>query len=242
VPGTAATGAVRSSAWIWPFSSTQSTTACSGGSRYNPTTSTTFASSFLRHVDRAYPGVEPHLVMDNYAHKHPAVKAWLEDNPRVHVHFTHQELQVAVPFLAPAGHLPGRDVQRGEQGGPAVSDVVVGATLDQVRLHRQYQARGRTVRPTLIIRGGRDDLLVLLVQQDQEALAVAIPGSRLVVYNDTGHLVLWEQPQRGGQRSDRFPHEPVRLTIGRQRQRRGWRTSVGPGLAGFHGRWLRGAG
>jgi pimeloyl-ACP methyl ester carboxylesterase len=47
--------------------------------------------------------------------------------------------------------------------------------------------------PTLIIRGERDDLLV---QQDQEALAVAIPGSRLVVYNDTGHLVLWEQPQR----------------------------------------------
>ena len=47
--------------------------------------------------------------------------------------------------------------------------------------------------PTLIIRGERDDLLV---QQDQEALAVAIPGSRLVEYNDTGHLVLWEQPQR----------------------------------------------
>jgi rifampin ADP-ribosylating transferase len=47
--------------------------------------------------------------------------------------------------------------------------------------------------PTLIIRGKRDDLLV---QQDQEALAVAIPGSRLVEYNDTGHLVLWEQPQR----------------------------------------------
>ena len=27
--------------------------------------------------------------MDNYAaHKHPAVKAWLADNPRVRVHFT----------------------------------------------------------------------------------------------------------------------------------------------------------
>jgi hypothetical protein len=27
--------------------------------------------------------------MDNYAaHKHPAVKAWLEANPRIHVHFT----------------------------------------------------------------------------------------------------------------------------------------------------------
>src|SRR3954447_15923988 len=45
--------------------------------------------AFLRHVARAYPDVELHLVMDNYAtHKHPNVKAWLADNPRVRVHFT----------------------------------------------------------------------------------------------------------------------------------------------------------
>ena len=44
---------------------------------------------FLRQVARAYPTVELHLVMDNYAaHKHPAVKAWLAANPRVQVHFT----------------------------------------------------------------------------------------------------------------------------------------------------------
>jgi transposase len=45
--------------------------------------------AFLRQVARAYPGVELHLVMDNYAaHKHPKVKDWLAANPRVHVHFT----------------------------------------------------------------------------------------------------------------------------------------------------------
>jgi DDE superfamily endonuclease len=45
--------------------------------------------AFLRQVARAYPDRELHLVMDNYAaHKHPNVKAWLEANPRVHVHFT----------------------------------------------------------------------------------------------------------------------------------------------------------
>jgi transposase len=44
---------------------------------------------FLRQVARAYPTVQLHLVMDNYAaHKHAAVKAWLEANPRIHVHFT----------------------------------------------------------------------------------------------------------------------------------------------------------
>lgn len=47
--------------------------------------------------------------------------------------------------------------------------------------------------PTLIIWGGRDELLS---REDEETLAAAIPGSRLVVYDDTGHLVLWEQPQR----------------------------------------------
>jgi rifampin ADP-ribosylating transferase len=47
--------------------------------------------------------------------------------------------------------------------------------------------------PTLIIWGGRDELLS---GDDQEALAAAIPGSHLVVYQDTGHLVLWEQPER----------------------------------------------
>jgi transposase len=45
--------------------------------------------AFLRHVARAYPDRELHLVMDNYAaHKHPNVKAWLTANPRIHVHFT----------------------------------------------------------------------------------------------------------------------------------------------------------
>ena len=44
---------------------------------------------FLRQVTRAYPTGDLHLVMDNYAaHKHPAVRAWLAANPRVHAHFT----------------------------------------------------------------------------------------------------------------------------------------------------------
>ena len=44
---------------------------------------------FLRQVARAYPDVELHLVMDNYAaHKHAAVKDWLAANPRIQVHFT----------------------------------------------------------------------------------------------------------------------------------------------------------
>jgi pimeloyl-ACP methyl ester carboxylesterase len=47
--------------------------------------------------------------------------------------------------------------------------------------------------PTLIIWGARDELLP---RDDADALAAAIPASRLVVYEDTGHVVLWEQPER----------------------------------------------
>jgi transposase len=44
---------------------------------------------FLRHLARAYPDIELHLVMDNYAtHKTPDVNTWLADHPRIHVHFT----------------------------------------------------------------------------------------------------------------------------------------------------------
>jgi transposase len=44
---------------------------------------------FLKHLARAYPDQELHLVMDNYAtHKRLEVRNWLDDNPRIHVHFT----------------------------------------------------------------------------------------------------------------------------------------------------------
>jgi pimeloyl-ACP methyl ester carboxylesterase len=55
--------------------------------------------------------------------------------------------------------------------------------------------------PTLIIWGARDGLLS---RDDEEALAAAIPGSQLLVYEDTGHLVLWEQPERVADDLTRF--------------------------------------
>jgi pimeloyl-ACP methyl ester carboxylesterase len=52
---------------------------------------------------------------------------------------------------------------------------------------------GTITAPTLIIWGARDELLPW---EEERALTAAIPGSRLVGYEDTGHLVLWEQPER----------------------------------------------
>jgi transposase/DNA-binding CsgD family transcriptional regulator len=45
--------------------------------------------AFLKQTARAYPEVELHLVMDNYAaHKRIEITTWLAANPRVHIHFT----------------------------------------------------------------------------------------------------------------------------------------------------------
>jgi transposase len=43
---------------------------------------------FLRQVDREFPAVDLHLIMDNYGtHKEPHVQAWLAKHPRFHCHF-----------------------------------------------------------------------------------------------------------------------------------------------------------
>ncbi len=47
--------------------------------------------------------------------------------------------------------------------------------------------------PTLILWGDRD---ASLGRAQGDDLVRAIPGSRMIVYADTGHLVLWEQPDR----------------------------------------------
>lgn len=53
--------------------------------------------------------------------------------------------------------------------------------------------RGPITVPTLILWGAEED--VLPAGQGRE-LAAAIEGSRLVTYEGTGHLVLWERPER----------------------------------------------
>ena len=45
--------------------------------------------AFLRRVERTYPVVELHVILDNVStHKTPAVQAWLAAHPRVTFHFT----------------------------------------------------------------------------------------------------------------------------------------------------------
>jgi non-heme chloroperoxidase len=52
---------------------------------------------------------------------------------------------------------------------------------------------GTIIAPTLILWGDRDGFLP---RSDAEALAAAIPRSRLVTYEGAGHLLLVEEPER----------------------------------------------
>jgi rifampin ADP-ribosylating transferase len=52
---------------------------------------------------------------------------------------------------------------------------------------------GRIRVPTLVLWGDRD---AALPREQQERLVAAIPVARLAVYEGTGHLVLWEEPER----------------------------------------------
>jgi transposase len=47
------------------------------------------APEVVKQLAKTHPHQELHLVCDNYAtHKHPNVRAWLERNPRITLHFT----------------------------------------------------------------------------------------------------------------------------------------------------------
>ena len=52
---------------------------------------------------------------------------------------------------------------------------------------------GKITVPTLILWGKEDDVLP---RAQADELVAAIPDSRLLTYERTGHLVLWEQPER----------------------------------------------
>jgi non-heme chloroperoxidase len=62
------------------------------------------------------------------------------------------------------------------------------------RLEGDYSAELNRIKiPTLIVWGDHD---VRYPRGEQEALASAIAGSRLLVYHGAGHLLHWEEPQR----------------------------------------------
>ena len=67
------------------------------------------------------------------------------------------------------------------------------ATLHGLTTSRPPTDLGVITAPTLVISGGRDGLLG---RGQTDALVSAVPGAQWIEYEDTGHLVLEEQPAR----------------------------------------------
>jgi pimeloyl-ACP methyl ester carboxylesterase len=64
---------------------------------------------------------------------------------------------------------------------------------------------GRIAAPTLLLWGEAD---AYFPRAEQERLAAAIPGARLVAYPDTGHCPHWERPERVAADLDAFVRPP----------------------------------
>ncbi len=71
--------------------------------------------------------------------------------------------------------------------GPWLSQAAAGAWFGLVGRHHLITA------PTLVLHGADDEVMD---PRNGEVLAGGIPGARLVVVEDTGHLLFWEQPER----------------------------------------------
>lgn len=89
--------------------------------------------------------------------------------------------------------VPGWYVDDRVRDGARISAHVWHQTLDGLCTATPPTDLGTITVPTLVLWGEQDDVIA---REDQDQLVQAIPGARLVVYEDTGHLVLWERPDR----------------------------------------------
>ena len=71
-------------------------------------------------------------------------------------------------------------------------DGVIGALLGMANRPDSTPGLSGISVPTLVVTGADDEVIP---PEESEALAAAIPGARLRVLPDAGHMVAWEQPE-----------------------------------------------
>jgi 3-oxoadipate enol-lactonase len=67
------------------------------------------------------------------------------------------------------------------------------AQVEAIRSHDTSARLGTITAPTLVLHGTEDQMLSY---RNGEAIARAIPGARLEIFDGTGHLFFWEEPAR----------------------------------------------
>jgi non-heme chloroperoxidase len=133
--------------------------------------------------------------------------------------------QVAVGLQAAVGALADpvsadfvREFQAGAAYVPLPETFVEGLVAESLKLPARVWKRtldglfafddaaelGRIAAPTLLIWGEWDRWLP---REEEDQLAAAIPGARVVVYPATGHSPNWERPERVAADLDAFVHQ-----------------------------------
>ena len=75
----------------------------------------------------------------------------------------------------------------------AVAVPVIMAQTQAILEHDTSERLAGLRMPVLVIHGTADEILPV---QNGRLVASHIPGSRLEIFEDTGHLFFWEQPER----------------------------------------------
>jgi 3-oxoadipate enol-lactonase len=78
----------------------------------------------------------------------------------------------------------------------AVAVAVIMAQMQAIGAHDTSARLGSVVAPTLVVHGTADELLP---SENGRLIASLIPGARLEIMPDTGHLFFWEQPARAAE-------------------------------------------
>jgi pimeloyl-ACP methyl ester carboxylesterase len=87
------------------------------------------------------------------------------------------------PFAAMAAALP----------APAET---IGVQLQAIMAHDTHDRLAEIAAPTLVVHGTADRMLGVV---NGHLIASLIPGSRLEIFDDVGHLFWWEQPERAAE-------------------------------------------
>ena len=77
-----------------------------------------------------------------------------------------------------------------------VALTVIAAQARAVSQHDTSERLGEIAMPTLVIHGTLDEVLPV---QNGRVVAERIPGARLEIFEDVGHLFFWERPRRSAE-------------------------------------------
>ncbi len=121
------------------------------------------------------------------------VPAWVRDAGALTDPVPQSFARAAVESFPVGRSLPSEFLEQMVQDAARVPAGVWRAVVSGLLEAEPPSASGRLVAPTVALWGDRDEVLA---REDEERMVADIPGAELRVYEGTGHLVLWEQPER----------------------------------------------